>query len=206
MSFWRPWLGSGTWSRSRLPVAFGLTPVGLGGGAALAGAASVAAAARGGRVGRPWAAPVVAEAGYARGVRECDNENSAESSKKEALRCSQRVVPQTHEPSVKTVRCLCAVAPGPTVRPLASASPQSFSTDAARQANFLRCQSDDIFQVKSCTFFRAPDHGTHTRTRIFARVSRLFVEMDGTNLHTQTLTSHAILVNRIRGLVGCFSK
>ena len=128
------------------------------------------------------------------------------SSKKEGLRCSQRVVPQTHEPSVKTVRCLCAVAPGPTVRPLASASPQSFSTDAARQANFLRCQSDDIFQVKSCTFFRAPDHGTHTRTRIFARASRHFVKIDGKDIHAQTLTSHAILVNRIDGLVGCFPK
>ena len=127
-------------------------------------------------------------------------------SKTKELRCSQRVFPRTREPSVTTARCLRAVAPGPTVRPPASASPQSFPTDAARQANFLRSRSGDIFQVDRCTFFRAPDHGTRTRTRIFDRVSRLFVEMDVTNLHTQTLTSHAILVNRIDGLVGCFSK
>ena len=133
-------------------------------------------------------------------------EKSAASSNRKELRCSQRVFPRTHEPSVTTARCLRAVAPGPTVRPPASASPQSFATDAARQANFLRCRRGDIFQVERCTFFRAPDHGTHTRTRIFDRVSRLFVERDGTNLHTQTLTSHAILVNRLRRLVGCFSK
>ena len=133
-------------------------------------------------------------------------EKSAASSNRKELRCSQRVFPRTHEPSVTIARCLFAAAPRPTVRPPASASPHTSSADAAGQANFLRCRSGDIFQVERCTLFRAPDHGTHTRTRIFARVSGRFVEMGGTNLHTQTLTSHAILVDRIDGLVGCFSK
>ena len=124
--------------------------------------------------------------------------NSAERSKTKALQCSQRVFPQTHEPSVTTARCLCSADPGPTVRPPASASPQPFSTDAARQANFLRCRSGDIFQVERCTFFRAHDHGTNARTRIFARVASHFVEMGENNLHTQTLTAAPILVTSTR--------
>jgi hypothetical protein len=131
---------------------------------------------------------------------------TAQSSKTKALGMLATRFPTTYEPSVTTARCLCSANPGPTVRPPASASPQSFSTDAARQANFLRCRSGDIFQVERCTFFRAPDHGTNTRTRIFARVSKLFVEMGGKDIHAQTLTWHAVLVNRIRGLVGCFPK
>ena len=52
-----------------------------------------------------------------------------------------------------------------------------------------------IVEADRCTFFRA--HITNTRTRIFARVLRLFVKIDVTNLHARTLTSHAVLVNRI---------
>ena len=118
----------------------------------------------------------------------------------------QRVFPRTHEPSITSRRCVCAAAPGLTVRPPASASPQSSSTDGAGQTNFLQCRSGDIYQVDRCTCFRAPDHGTNTRTRIFARVSRLFVEMGGKNLHGQTLTAAPILVNASGRLVGCFSK
>ena len=116
----------------------------------------------------------------------------------------QRVFPRTHEPSTTSRRCVCAAAPGLTVRPPASASPQSSSTDGAGQTNFLQCRSGDIIQVDRCTCFRAPDHGTNTRTRIFARVSRLFVEMGGKNLHSQTLTAAPILVTASGRLVGCF--
>ena len=144
--------------------------------------------------------------GYARGVRERDSRKTRLRAQRRSLAMSQRVFPRTHEPSVTIARCLFAAAPGPTVRPPASASPHTSSADEAGQANFLRCRSRDIFQVERCTFFRAPDHGTHTRTRIFARVSRRFVERDGTNLHTQTKTTAPILVNRLGRLVGCFSK
>ena len=131
---------------------------------------------------------------------------SAERSKTTALLCCKRVFPRTHEPSITSRRCVCAAAPGLTVRPPASASPQSSSTDGAGQTNFLQCRSGDIIQVDRCTCFRAPDHGTNTRTRIFARVSRLFVEMGGKNLHGQTLTAAPILVTASGRLVGRFFK
>ena len=55
-----------------------------------------------------------------KGVGSVTVDNSGASSKTKELRCSQRVFPRTHEPSVTTARCVCAVAPGPTVRPTAS--------------------------------------------------------------------------------------
>ena len=119
-----------------------------------------------------------------------------------SARCA--IFPRTPEPSVTTARCLFAAAPGPTLRPAPSASTQTFPTDAARQANFLRCRSADTFQVERCTFFHAPDHSTRTCTRTFARALTRFATAGGVNLPPQTLTAAPILVNASSGLVGCF--